>query len=525
MKIILEPSKVLLSLVVTLLFFTDSALAQTANNQVARGVVFHDENSNGIRDERERGVSSVCVSNGREVVETNRRGEYELPLDDDTILFVIKPEDWTTSFDANNIPRFYYIHKPSGSPELEFGGIEPTGPLPPSVDFPLYRSRESDEFKVLFLGDPQPYTIQQVEYVIHDVIEEIAGSDAAFGITLGDCVGDDLRLLKPLIEAEALVGIPWYHVYGNHDRDTDAPDFDSFDDTYQALLGPTHYSFNFGDVHFININTVYSKEDAGYKGMMTDEQLEFMRNDLAFVPEDKLIVLMMHIPLVEVENRQEVYRIIESRPHTFSISAHWHRQAHFFIDESDGWKGERPHHHLVNVTACGSWWRGAFDERGIPHATMSDGAPNGYTIATFDDNEYSLEYRAAARPANYQMGVFAPAEITVSEAGDTDVYANVFAGTPRCKVEMRLGQVGPWIEMVRVEEHDPYYLQQKEWEKSENPPKGPDLPNPSKSTHLWKAQLPVKPPPGTHLIQVQARDIFGKEYQGNRAIRIKADGE
>ena len=42
---------------------------------------------------------------------------------------------------------------------------------------------------------------------------------------------------------------------------------------------------------------------------------------------------------------------------------------------------------------------GAPDERGIPHTTMRDGAPNGYSIFTFDGHKYDIEFRAAAPPA------------------------------------------------------------------------------------------------------------------------------
>ena len=47
---------------------------------------------------------------------TGKGGRYELPIDDDDIIFVIKPRGYMTPVDALNLPRFYYIHKPAGSP-------------------------------------------------------------------------------------------------------------------------------------------------------------------------------------------------------------------------------------------------------------------------------------------------------------------------------------------------------------------------------------------------------------------------
>ncbi|MER3413019.1 MAG: metallophosphoesterase, partial [Armatimonadota bacterium] len=83
---------------------------------LASGFVFEDRNRNGARDPQEPGIPGVRVSNGEQIVSTDRDGRWQLPCDDDTIFFVIKPAGWMTPTDENNLPRFFYIHKPSGSP-------------------------------------------------------------------------------------------------------------------------------------------------------------------------------------------------------------------------------------------------------------------------------------------------------------------------------------------------------------------------------------------------------------------------
>ena len=65
-----------------------------------------------------------------------------------------------------------------------------------------------------------------------------------------------------------------------------------------------------------------------YRGGLDDDQLTFIKNDLELVPKEKLIMLMMHIPLNNVGNRQKLYRLIEERPYTMSISGHTHWHAH-----------------------------------------------------------------------------------------------------------------------------------------------------------------------------------------------------
>ena len=46
---------------------------------VISGTVFEDVNKNNIRDEGERGIAGVMVSNQREVILTDEDGNYRLP--------------------------------------------------------------------------------------------------------------------------------------------------------------------------------------------------------------------------------------------------------------------------------------------------------------------------------------------------------------------------------------------------------------------------------------------------------------
>ena len=193
-----------------------------AQNQV-KGYVYHDENGNGTRDRRERGLPGVAVSNGVDVELTDANGRYVLPVGDDNIIFVIKPSGYQVRINDDNQPQYYYIHKPKGAPELEFKGAAPTGPLPASVDFPLVPREEKDDFTALVFGDPQPYTMEELDYFARGIVKEVEGVDnVQFGISLGDIVGNDLSLHKPYIQVIRKVGVPWYNLMGNHDMNYDA---------------------------------------------------------------------------------------------------------------------------------------------------------------------------------------------------------------------------------------------------------------------------------------------------------------
>ncbi|MBM4000210.1 MAG: metallophosphoesterase [Planctomycetes bacterium] len=499
----------------------------SAPSATATGVVFVDANNNERFDEGERPLPGVRVSNGRDVVSTGADGRYRIPVDDDDILFVIKPRDHRTPLSNERLPRFHYIHKPNGSPPQRFAGVAPTGPLPASIDFPLYPSREPDAFRMVLFGDPQPRDQKEVHFIAQDVVHELIGIDAAFGVTLGDIVFDDLTVFDALTKTVALIGIPWYNVIGNHDTNQDAVDDRTSDETFERIFGPSYYSFDHGPVHFLVLDDIEwhvpgDGKKATYRGGLGGDQMTFIRNDLAGIPNDQLVVLMMHIPLVNVGDRQELYRLIEQRPFCISISGHTHTHEHHFIADDDGWKGKKPHHHIVNVTVSGSWWGGAPDDRGIPHTTMSDGGPNGYTILSFDGTRYELDYRAAGRGADYQIRIHAPSDLSVSESSATNVYANVFNGSVRSKVEMRVDD-GAWLAMEKTAEADPHYQKLFDDEAALLATKVPtwrSAAKPGISTHLWKQTLPSDLAPGIHTIRVRTVDMHDRTFEAKRVVRI-----
>ncbi len=494
-------------------------------HETASGTVFHDANRNGKRDAGESGIPDVRVSNGRVVVQTDQDGSYRLPVGDDTIIFVSKPRDWMTPVDELNLPQFYYVHKPAGSPAHIRAGVAPTGPLPTAIDFPLYPRPEPDRFRVLIFGDTQPRTVEDIDYLAHDIIEQVVGIDAAFGFSLGDLVYDRLELFEPLNRAMAHVGIPWYNVLGNHDENYAASDDRHSDESFERVYGPPYYSFDYGPVHFIVLDDVVwhgrTEDKKGhYTAGLGERQMGFLRNDLRLVPKDSLVVLTMHIPLPEIAERDELLKLLAGHAHTVSFSGHLHIHQQWFLGPEDGWTGGGAHHHTSFTAACGSWWRGAPDEVGLPHTTMRDGAPNGWCVATFEGHEYSIEYRAARRPADYQMNIHAPEVVGVDETASAEVLVNVFAGSERSTVEMRVGH-SPWVKLERVERPDPYFLAIKAAEESANPPRGVKLPKVIDSAHIWQGGLPAGLGRGTHLIEVRTKDVFGHAYSGRRIIRVE----
>jgi len=120
---------------------------------VVRGTAFLDRNRNSRLDIGETGVPGVMVSNGREVVRTDAAGIYALPAYDDMNVFITKPAGYAVPVSADMVPQFNYVHKTAGSPDLRFGGIAPTGPLPGAINFPLIGDPVGDRFECLVFGE------------------------------------------------------------------------------------------------------------------------------------------------------------------------------------------------------------------------------------------------------------------------------------------------------------------------------------------------------------------------------------
>lgn len=489
-------------------------------NQVS-GKVFLDSNSNGILDANEKGIQGVCVSNGREVVQTDADGKWVLPSGNRTGIFVIKPANYSVPVNRDQIPQHYFLfQKKSNS-----GSSTQV-----SVNFPLQKSTEPKKFSALFFGDTQARGLREVNFINHDVVEECMGTKALFGVSLGDNVADGPGLFEEVSQGIAQIGIPWYNTFGNHDCDRDVASTNEKDKTFKTFFGPSTFAFEYGEVVFIDLNDIFFKPDGTYIPHFTDDQLNFVKNYLATVPQNKLIVLMMHAPIVQCDNRESMFQLIQDRKFTFSVSGHVHEQSNVFVGKEQGWNGKTPHHHLINATVCGSWWCGLIDETGIPHATMNDGAPNGYSVITFDGNTYSVRFKAARRPENYQMNIYLPEDIKSQDADTTKVLVNVFAGSERSKVEMRVGNSGGWITLKQVRTTDPEcrrmhelspYLQQTVNGKPLEDVLGNSMDKPSFTNHMWQAPLPKGISAGTHTVEVRTTDMYGQSWQSSHIFRVQ----
>jgi len=524
---------------------------------IAQGTVYDDTDGAGARVPASKGVPGVMVSNGGEVVVTDADGRWRLPLVPGESVFVIKPTGWALPADpATNLPRFAYVYAPGGSPAdiaLRFHGLAPSGPLPPSIDFALRRQPEQPDFDAVLFTDPQPESLAELMFVRDDVVARVSPIGAAFGITTGDLMFDDLSFYDRYNHIIGSIGLPWFNLPGNHDMNFEAPDDRHSKETFTRVFGARNYAFQHGGATFLMLdNVAYHGFDpqrphggGKYRGFFNPRQLGFARAVLAQVPTDALVVACFHIPLrtavgtdpnVAAENAAEFLAAISTHPNSVSFCGHTHTNEHFHLTEADGFGGGSHHHHVL-AAVSGSWWSGPFDERGIPVALQTDGCPNGYHMLTVRDGRASTSFVPAHDPnrgqirlvldsqlhrdglevmREYQPGALLGGPIAEAAVGSTRLVANFFDAGPKSGLEVAFGAAAPFQPMTRSARLDPFveevYARNAETRKP--------WVQPGVSTHLFQASLPDSLGRGTHRVLVRGTDEFGRAHQAAMVLEV-----
>jgi hypothetical protein len=515
----------------------------SADTPTAQGKVFDEADG--------KGMPGVMVSNGTDVATTDAGGAWRLPVAPGDSLFVVKPAGWMVPVDpATMLPRFATIHAPDGSAlPFRFHGLAPTGPLPASIDFSLRRQPEPANFDAILFTDPQPESLHEVGYIRDDVVAQAIGTNAAFGLTTGDLMFDDLSYYGRYNRILATIGLPWFSVPGNHDINYEAPDNARSRDTFIRTFGARDYAFQYAGATFLMLDNVeYHGTDpakpnaAGkYRGYFAPRQLTFVRNVLAHVPPDALVVACFHIPLRTVvgsepsfaaENAADFLAAIATHNNTISFSGHTHTNEHFHFPQPVG-----SHHHHVLAAVSGSWWSGPFDERGIPVALQADGCPNGFHILTVEGGRASTRFVPAHDPnrmqirlvldsqmhrdgieviRDYHPGALLSGPIAAEALGATRLVANFFDAGPNSTLDVSFGAGAPFQPMTRTARTDPFV----EDVYARNVATKKPWVQPVVSTHLWQITLPDTLPPGTHRIAVRGTDEFGRAHTAAIVLEV-----
>lgn len=545
--------------------------------EILAGQVFDDANKNSRIDGGEAGVPGVSVSNGVDVVQTDAEGRYELPVRGDFTAFVTQPSGWQVPVDEQNFAQFSYNHYPQGSPELEFGGVEPTGDTPVAVNFPLAKSAATaaPQQSCPIASDTQTYDKEEVEYARTGAVADLMAREdyASCGLLLlGDNVGDDLSLNPDLRNLYENATGPVRAIPGNHDMNYDAEGPENSVDTYRREFGAPYYSYDVGETHFVGLfNIMYkgAKADGGnggYTEEIPEEQLQWLRNDLAGVDKNKQIVINAHAPIVNyggviTDNATELYEILAEYPNAVTVGGHTHTLEHLVAgDKREEWAAEGieelSHDQLVAGAVSGSWYSGELNEDGVPHSYTSDGAEPGVLTLEFDGAERSEYYtvRGEEQDKQFLTGLNSPTwrewaaeakqwqdddkegegpgpmdvtSVSLEDvrSGDSWISSSFFGGSTAADVSFALDG-GEQLPGTLTQPAKGEALN-KGWEFAEPVSTTHNLSSSGSiaqaSPHLWRLDLPSDLEAGEHTVEVTGTDRYGKSYTDSLTFTVEAD--
>jgi hypothetical protein len=445
-----------------------------------------------------KGISGVAVTDGFNVTITDKNGNYELL--------------------SNNTAEFVYISIPSGYAFNNEKGIakfytpisSKTGSF--TADFSLDKLTIDDsKHNFVVWADTQMISEEDATLLKTQSAPDLKQLVASYpkgtlfhGIGCGDLVWDHFELFEDYKQAVEMTGVTFFNVIGNHDMDLDARTDDYSSKTFKQQFGPTYYSFNRGAIHYVVLDDVFFIGAAKkYIGYLTENQLQWLEQDLALVKPGTTVVLSLHIPTNTgaarrakkeeelsgvVSNRKQLYKILEPfKVHIMSGHTHY----------NESWEEGNIMEHN-HGTVCGAWWTGPI---------CNDGTPNGYGVYEVDGSDIKWYYKGTGKPKEYQLKLYKKGSL---KQYPEEVVANVWNWDKAWKVE--------WFEdgllkgnMEQRVSVDPLAVELFA---------GPELPakhtfaEPSLTDHLFFA----KPSPGAKEIRVRATDRFGNVYQENMSL-------
>lgn len=398
-------------------------------------------------------AAGISVSDGYTVVQTAADGSYTItPHCDTWYIYYSIPADCQVDVNQYGQPYFFTKYDESKA----------------SYDFTLTKLSGGKEkkFALFCLADPQCKNETHRNRLMNESVPDIKAHAAykgipCYGVTLGDvaysegsinCESQMPHLRDHM--AKDVIGMPIFQTMGNHDYTyfhTNMPiNPDQTSSTFnikaqrafEEVFGPINYSWNRGDTHIVcmrNMQWNSNTASSNYSMMFTDEQYEWLRQDLSFVPKDKMVILCVHIPLTNSKNKnvQNVIALLKQYKEAHIMSGH----THYMRNEPTLSGGVYEH---VHAAVCGTWWYSKVN---------GDGSPNGYGVYDISgntiENWYYKGVNEGMNDRDYQIRLYrgdlkcgGKHEYIQLQHGDGVILANVFNADSK------------WV--VKVYENDQY---------------------------------------------------------------------
>ena len=372
-----------------------------------------------VVDYEAKPVAGVAVSDGALVTTTDSEGRYYLRSERKNVfVFISVPKNYRVAIDRA-VPQFFQRFKSTRISTYEQHNfvLAPEENVKHRVlvwsDTHLAnRTDDANQFKKFFKPDIE----QQIAKAKSEGVK-------LYAIGLGDLAWDEFWYkndysLKDYREDISDFDLTIFSSPGNHDNDPSIADDFLAAAGFRENLNPLYYSFNIGDIHYIMMdNTLFKNSGAtsnnynvqDYTEGFTDDQMKWLKADLATVPEGTTIIFGLHIPWT---NRSQANgNFTYAMPATFRtqvesllskytvhfISGHTHTNYTNIINS------KMREHNIAGV--CGTWWWTGYYSKNKCRLN-GDGSPSGYKIFDINGSDVKWNFKALARDASYQFRAY-----------------------------------------------------------------------------------------------------------------------
>ena len=368
----------------------------------------------GLVSSEEGPVANVVVSDGTEVTVTDDKGIYELK----------SAKKWGYVFIS--VPSGYEVAAEGVFPQF-YQTLKGAADVVEQKDFKLTKVDGQDRYKLFLLGDMhlanRTNDAAQFTQFTTDLNAYMAqhSGQKMYALTLGDMTWDlywyknnyALPQYRETINLQ-VKNLQIYHTMGNHDNDfMTTSDYDAAV-KYVDCIGPTFYSFNIGQVHYVVMDNIdcsaYDGTDSrNYVKKLSNEQLKWLAKDLAYVDKSTPLIVAMHAQIYkptstgfafdhDSANTEALLAALDGYEVHF-VTGHTHKVYNITPDD-DVVKGRDIHEHNSGAI-CASWWWSGNLTPGV-HVSI-DGAPGGYAIWDIDGTDFAWLYKSTGWPEEYQF--------------------------------------------------------------------------------------------------------------------------
>ena len=379
-------------------------------------------------------IEGVVVSDGYSVVDTDKNGIYQMRASRKAnFVYISIPADCEIPVDENGCPLHYQ------SIELQTNKVL-------RKDFSLKKIEVQKNFRLLAFADVQIDTeahIVRLEKEIPSIVNyvEQLKDQPIYGISLGDLGWDNMDIYSTYKKYIGQLNIPFFSVIGNHDHNENIIDQDmNADYEFKEAFGPTYYSYNIGNCHFVVLDDVLYKNRKKYDATITNDQFKWLKKDLSYVDKNKLIIIAVHIPIERrnsnnaLTNKDDLYKILDGFNNVRILSGHSHNN--YTTNHLNA-----PHIEENTLGAIsGSLW---YKDTSI----CNDGSPSGYAIYEIEDNKIkNWYYKGIHTSKDYQIQLYKPGS-DISGRYPNDVLINIFTWHDNWK-RVELYEDGKWIKSL-----------------------------------------------------------------------------